>query len=268
MFLLIIFSMAGVTLANSSPMASFSVSPGEDGPYSVLFDGSSSQDPDGSIVSYQWTFGDGFSGSGVTKEHTYAGPGKYEVTLLVFDNESDYASIKKTIDLSEAGVAIDSSVGDDHGAEIAYQRANVPTGLRNGQAAPLFTLPGFDGEQHSLSDYLGKIVILDFWRTTCPRCTASMPHLQDLAMRYADQGVVVITVVVNHAWQDASRFIAKEGYGDFVSLYEPDGLDKRPSDMYNVRGVPHTLVIDPYGVIRYSGSPERIYETTIAPYLW
>ena len=266
-FLLVILSIAAVAFANSSPIAGFSVSAGGDGTYSVLFDGSSSHDLDGSIVSYQWTFGDGFSGSGATKEHTYAGPGKYEVTLLVFDNESDYASIKKTIDVSQAGVVIDSPAGDDQGAKAAYQRADVPTGLRIGQAAPLFTLPGFDGEQHSLSDYLGKVVILEFWRTTCPHCTASMPHLQDLATRYADQGLVVITVVVNHAWQDATSFFAKEGYTDFVSLYQPDGLDKRPSEVYNVHGVPHTLLIDRYGVIRYSGNPERIYETTIALYL-
>ena len=255
------------TLANSAPISGFSVTTGENGSYSVLFDGSSSQDSDGSIVSYQWTFGDGFSGSGATKEHTYAHQGKYKVTLLVFDNESDYASITKTIDVFEASVAVDSPAGDGQGDEASYQRANVPTGLRGGQAAPLFTLPGFDGEQHSLSDYLGKVVILEFWRTTCPHCTASMPHLQDLATRYADQGVVVITVLVNHAWQNATSLFAKEGYSNFVSLYEPDGLDERPSDVYNVHGVPHTLLIDRYGVIRYTGSPERIYYTTIAAYL-
>ena len=256
-----------MALANSAPIAGFSVSAGEAGPYSVLFDGSSSQDSDGSIVSYQWVFGDGFSGSGVTKTHTYAARGQYEVTLMVFDNEGDAGSTTKTIDVSDGNVSTVSPGGEDQGDSTVYQRASVATGLRDAQAAPLFTLPGFDGTQHSLSDYLGKVVILEFWRTTCPHCTASMPHLQDLATRFADQGVVVITVLVNRAVQEASSFFAKGGYTDFVSLWEPDALTERPSDVYRVGSVPHTLLIDRYGVIRYTGSPENIDDAVIAPFL-
>lgn len=266
-FLLVIFSVAVMALANSAPISGFLVSPGEDGSYSVLFDGSSSQDADGSIISYQWVFGDDFSGSGVTKEHTYAAPGEYEVTLMVFDNEGGAGSATKTIEVSNGVVTTVSPTGEEQNDNQVYQRANVPTGLRIGQAAPLFSLPSFDGVQHSLSDYLGKVVVLEFWRTTCPHCTASMPHLQDLLTRFGEQGLVVITVVVDRAWQDAQDFFAKESYTDFVSLYQPDGLDERPSDTYDVRGVPHTLLIDRYGVIRYTGYPESIYYTTIAPYL-
>ena len=263
----IILATGITTLANNAPTASFAVSAGGNGAYSVLFDGSSSQDSDRSIVSYQWTFGDDFSGSGVTKAHTYAAPGEYKVTLMVFDNEGGAGSTTKTIDVSDGIVAVVSPGGDDQNDGNVYQRANVPEGLGVGQAAPLFTLPALGGTQHSLSDYLGKVVVLQFWRTTCPHCLASMPHLQDLATRFADQGVVVITVLVNRALQDASSFFAKEGYTDFVSLYEPDGLDQRPSDAYNVHGVPHTLLIDRYGVIRYTGSPENIDDAVIAPFL-
>ena len=256
-----------ITLANSVPIAGFSVSPGEDGSYSVLFDASSSQDSDGSIVSYQWIFGDGFSGSGMTKMHTYPAYSEYEVTLMVFDNEGGAGSATKTIEVSNGGVTTVSPTGEEQNGNQVYQRANVPTGLRIGQAAPLFTLPSFDGQQHSISDYLGKVVILDFWRTTCPHCLSSMPHLQDLLTRFGDQGVVVITVVVGHALQEATSFLTREGYTDFVALWEPDSLDERASDAYNVHSVPHTLLIDRYGVIRYTSSPERVFETTIAPYL-
>ena len=51
------------------------------------FDGSGSADYDGTIVSYDWTFGDGTAGSGATVVHTYATPGTYPVTLTVTDNE-------------------------------------------------------------------------------------------------------------------------------------------------------------------------------------
>ena len=51
------------------------------------FDASGSSDPDGSIVSYDWDFGDGNSGGGLTADHTYAAAGTYSVVLTVTDDE-------------------------------------------------------------------------------------------------------------------------------------------------------------------------------------
>src|SRR5262249_25021878 len=59
---------------------------------SVTFDGSASSDPDGSIVSYAWSFGDGTSGSGASVSHSFAAPGNYVVTLTVTDNLGGTAS--------------------------------------------------------------------------------------------------------------------------------------------------------------------------------
>ncbi|HET55844.1 MAG TPA: PKD domain-containing protein, partial [Ignavibacteria bacterium] len=54
---------------------------------SVLFDGSESYDPDGEIVSYKWTFGDGNTASGMTAEHAFTDKGSYHVVLEVTDND-------------------------------------------------------------------------------------------------------------------------------------------------------------------------------------
>lgn len=53
----------------------------------ISFDGSGSNDPDGTIVLYEWDFGDGNSGSGMTAEHTYIAPGTYTATLYVTDDD-------------------------------------------------------------------------------------------------------------------------------------------------------------------------------------
>jgi len=68
---------------NTPPTASFTYSCND---LECTFDGSDSGDSDGSIVSYDWTFGDGATGGGVTTSHTYAASGTYTVTLTVTDD--------------------------------------------------------------------------------------------------------------------------------------------------------------------------------------
>jgi len=71
------------------PTASFTASPNPvDVGAPVAFDASASTDPDGTIVSYAWDFGDASTGTGVTASHAYAAPGTYRVVLTVVDNES------------------------------------------------------------------------------------------------------------------------------------------------------------------------------------
>ncbi|HKQ53664.1 MAG TPA: LamG-like jellyroll fold domain-containing protein [Pyrinomonadaceae bacterium] len=76
------------------------------GPYSrtagvnVQFNGGSSSDPDGQIVSYSWNFGDGTFGTGVNPTHAYAGAGTYTVTLTVVDSAGDTATAQTTATIS------------------------------------------------------------------------------------------------------------------------------------------------------------------------
>ena len=88
---------------NDAPTASFTAA--SDGK-TATFDASASTDPDGTISSYSWDFGDGESGSGATVEHEYAEAGTYSVTLTVTDNRgaTDQETTVLTIVDPESGV--------------------------------------------------------------------------------------------------------------------------------------------------------------------
>lgn len=86
---------------NGTPIASFSFSPTAPTSFTpVNFDASSSRDDDGVIVSYDWRFGDGATGSGVRTSHAYTAPGQYEATLTVTDDRNSRASVTKTVTVS------------------------------------------------------------------------------------------------------------------------------------------------------------------------
>jgi PKD repeat protein len=95
--------VVGPGSANQAPVAR----PG--GPYSgsagapIGFNGGGSSDPDGSVASYNWNFGDGESASGVAPAHTYAATGTYTVTLTVTDNGGLTGSAQTTASVTTGG---------------------------------------------------------------------------------------------------------------------------------------------------------------------
>ena len=85
------------SVANQSPNASFTAGPTTGNlPLLVYFDGSGSDDPDGTISFYSWNFGDGATASGITTSHTYNSAGNYTATLTVTDDDgaTDSSSIQ------------------------------------------------------------------------------------------------------------------------------------------------------------------------------
>jgi hypothetical protein len=96
----------------------------------VQFDGSSSMDPDGTIVSYVWNFGDQKSGSGVKVTHIYSTKGLYPVTLTVTDNDGIVGSDGAVITVITSGEATQDlrKVVDDLG---------LPSGIENALMAKL-----------------------------------------------------------------------------------------------------------------------------------
>jgi len=105
------------TVLNRLPIASFTESAHNVSSNEIIyFDASGSYDPDGTIVSYSWDFGDGNTATGVTTDHAYSVDGNYTVTLTVTDNDGATASatdekIVKTETTTTLSLAVLSVIG-------------------------------------------------------------------------------------------------------------------------------------------------------------
>jgi len=97
-------------------------------------------------------------------------------------------------------------------------------------------------------DVTGKFVLVDFWATWCGPCRESIPHLNELYSRFKDRLVVI--------------GLSDEPEGAVRKLTTPKieysvGIDTqaRTKNAVEVRGIPHALLIDPTGIVRYEGTP-------------
>lgn len=117
--------------------------------------------------------------------------------------------------------------------------------LTPGTQAPLWTLTSREGDEVSLEDLRGKVVVLDFWATWCGPCLAVMPDIQTIHETYPDDRVSVYGVNV---WEngDPEAFMDDNGF-TYGLLLEGD----RVAEDYRVTGIPTMYVVDPQGVIAF-----------------
>ena len=122
--------------------------------------------------------------------------------------------------------------------------------------APDFTLLDIYGDEKKLSDFKGKVVILDFWATWCPPCRDLIPNFIELYNEYRDEGLEIIGVTMDwNADRVAGPFALENGI-DYTILLG----NRNISDLYGgISAIPTTFVLDREGGIRkkYIGYREK-----------
>jgi thiol-disulfide isomerase/thioredoxin len=94
-----------------------------------------------------------------------------------------------------------------------------------------------------LTQYRGKVVVIDFWASWCAPCRQSFPWLNQMQAKYRDRGLVIIGVNVDREHADANRFLAQTP-ADFQIVYDPEGA---LAAQYQLPGMPSSYVIGPDG---------------------
>jgi len=112
-----------------------------------------------------------------------------------------------------------------------------------GSPAPEFNLTSLDGEKHSLDQYRGQVVLLNFWATWCKPCTKEMPAMQASYDALRDQGFFVLAINELEDVQKVREHIAEHQH-TFEVLLDPDN---HVANQYGVVGLPVSIFIDKTG---------------------
>ena len=114
--------------------------------------------------------------------------------------------------------------------------------------APDFTLKAVqDGKEYSLSQFKGKVVLINFFTFFCGPCRQEMPVLEQLYKKYKAAGFTLLGVNVEPKSADAEGFL-KSTPVSFPILFDPDS---KVSKLYEVSGMPSTVILDRTGKVRF-----------------
>jgi thioredoxin-related protein len=139
--------------------------------------------------------------------------------------------------------------------------------VETGSAAPEFTLADTTGSEHSLSDFKGSYVVLEWTNHQCPfvKKYYDEGHMQALQEKMTGKGVVWLQVLSSASGkqgyltaEDAEALRAKNGHQSTAMLLDPTGeVGKR----FDARTTPHMYLIDPEGTLIYQGAIDSIRST-------
>ena len=113
--------------------------------------------------------------------------------------------------------------------------------------APAFELKDIDGNLHHLSDYRGKVVIVNFWATWCPPCRFELPSMEKLWQSVKNKDVIILAIDLGED-EDTIFTFTSDYPVSFPLLMD---RDSSVTNNYSVLGIPTSFVIDPQGRMIY-----------------
>ncbi|MCA5004201.1 TlpA family protein disulfide reductase [Sphingobacterium bovistauri] len=185
----------------------------------------------------------------------------YSIVEIISDNELQQLYTKVGDSRS-----YDSYLSDLRNKAKDNRIANLKSQLIK-RSAQDFSLYNLENKMVNLSDFRGKVVILDFWATWCGPCIRSFPGMQSLVNKYKnDEDVQFLFINTSQKEPDfksiVSEFIKNNNYSFNVLFDEMTDWNKRIATLYEVKALPTKIIIDKYGDIRFhsSGSSSSIDE--------
>ncbi|GAA4853810.1 TlpA family protein disulfide reductase [Kitasatospora sp. NPDC048365] len=153
--------------------------------------------------------------------------------------------------LALAGCSSSGSTSGDGQTGFITGKGGIDTAAAGHRTpAPDISGTGLDGSGTlALADYKGKVVVLNIWGSWCNPCRAEAKGLQEVAQKYADQGVQFLGINTRDT-DPANAVSFEKNFGiTYPSIYDPDGTQilKFPKGSLNPQSIPTTIVVDREG---------------------
>src|ERR1700691_1714679 len=133
------------------------------------------------------------------------------------------------------------------GLSLPLAAALPASNVAAGATAAAFQLPAAAGDPVSLAGLKGQVVLINFWASWCGPCRQEMPVLDQLYRKYKPAGFTLLGVNVEPKSADALAFL-KATPVSFPILFD---TQSKVSTLYEVAGMPSTVIVDRKGTVRY-----------------
>ncbi len=139
--------------------------------------------------------------------------------------------------------------GDD-----SVNAKNLEKQIKNAQSfivgaeSPDFAMNDLDGNEVKLSDFKGKVVLIDFWASWCGPCRKENPHVVKLYEKYKEDGFEILGVSLDNSKAKWEQAIAKDQL-TWPQVSDLKGWKNEVAQMYSVKSIPHTVLLDNEGKI-------------------
>jgi peroxiredoxin len=154
------------------------------------------------------------------------------------------------------------------GPESKGPESTVPSNAGTiGSKAPEFALQDLSGKTVRLSDFTGKVVIVDFWATWCGPCRAEVPGFVRLQAKYRGQGLTILGLSLDENGEKLVREFAEQYNVNYPMLL---ANPETARSFGGIVGIPTTFLLDRKGQIvqKYIGQTEpKTFEAAVQPLL-
>jgi len=122
--------------------------------------------------------------------------------------------------------------------------SSLPTKIEVGKQLPTFSFPTIDEKEHSIEEFIGKPLIINFWGINCPPCREEFPEFVKFYEKYKDEGLEIITLNVDSSLDQQRKFLEHQEM-PWVVGYDPREMFRK----WNYRFIPTSILVDPNGTI-------------------